>query len=88
MALTHSCHYSDDGLLNWPQMDTKLERISKANDQHSFVLRLWRGNSISSGWQASVEDARTGDRYGFSSLEELFAFLMQACGGEHVDSKD
>ncbi len=40
----------------------------------SFLLRLWKDNS---GWRASLQDPLTRRRFGFSSLEELFAFLME-----------
>ncbi len=70
-------------------MNDNAEGSSKGADYKSYLLRLWRNDSIvSSGWRASVEDARTGERFGFASLEELFAFLMQLAGGVHVDSKD
>jgi hypothetical protein len=43
----------------------------------SFILRLWsvdQGNT--SDWRASLEILGTGERLGFASLEELFAFLI------------
>ncbi len=48
-----------------------------ANYKYSFILRLWRvEGSGMSNWQASVEIPDTGERIGFASLEQLFAFLM------------
>jgi hypothetical protein len=45
---------------------------------HSFLLRLWRsGPAASPRWRASLEDTRTGERRGFASLAEAFAFLEQ-----------
>ena len=47
------------------------------NNKCSFVLRLWRvEQSDMLDWQASVEILKTGKRIGFSSLEQLFAFLI------------
>ena len=44
----------------------------------SYLLRLWQSDgSGASGWRASLEDPRTGERVGFANLEQLFAFLMQ-----------
>ncbi len=43
----------------------------------TFLLHLWRnGSAQQSGWQASLQDPLTGRRYGFATLEELFAFLL------------
>ncbi|MCP4540939.1 MAG: hypothetical protein GY832_27710 [Chloroflexi bacterium] len=43
----------------------------------SYLLRLWQtsdgGEQI---WRASVQSVGTGERYGFSSLEDLFDFLQ------------
>lgn len=51
----------------------------------SYLLRLWRGDqSATSGWRASLEDPRTGQRIGFANLEQLFAYLME---GTAVDLK-
>jgi hypothetical protein len=44
-----------------------------------YVMRLWRDKTpseeTSSGWRFSIENPSTGQRRGFSSLEELVAFL-------------
>lgn len=43
----------------------------------SFILRLWQADpSKTTHWRASVEIPETGQRIGFASLEQLFAFLM------------
>jgi hypothetical protein len=41
---------------------------------HAFLLRLWP--ELPDGWRATLEDARTGQRLGFASLEQLFAHLL------------
>ena len=42
----------------------------------AYVLRLWPARSGGqTTWRAMLEDVRTGERRGFGSLEELFAFL-------------
>ncbi|MBI5878292.1 MAG: hypothetical protein HZB53_11635 [Chloroflexi bacterium] len=43
----------------------------------SYLLRLWRAETLGQGWRASLEDPRTGERIGFASLEQLFAYLME-----------
>jgi hypothetical protein len=44
----------------------------------SYILRLWcAGEPQTAGWHASLEDPSTKERFGFSSLEQLFAFLME-----------
>jgi hypothetical protein len=44
----------------------------------AYLLCLWR---VSDGgvtaWRASLENARTGQRKGFTSLDDLFRFLRQ-----------
>ena len=44
-----------------------------------YVMRLWRDKTpseeIPSGWRFSIENPSTGQRRGFSNLEELVAFL-------------
>ncbi len=47
----------------------------------SYLLRLWQ---IKSGgelvWRASLESPHTGERKGFASLDDLFAFLRRQIG--------
>jgi hypothetical protein len=42
----------------------------------AYLLRLWQveegGNTV---WRASLESPQTGERRGFASLADLFAFL-------------
>lgn len=44
---------------------------------HSYLLRLWlaqeQGQTV---WRASLENPRTRELLGFTSLERLFAFLQ------------
>jgi len=45
---------------------------------HSYILRLWRTDEPQAAeWHASLEDPSTKERFGFSSLEQLFVFLME-----------
>jgi hypothetical protein len=44
----------------------------------SYILRLWcAGEPQAAEWHASLENPSTKERFGFSSLEQLFAFLME-----------
>jgi hypothetical protein len=43
----------------------------------SYILHLWSADQTrAASWRASLEDPHTGERFGFASLEQLFAFLM------------
>jgi hypothetical protein len=45
--------------------------------RRSYLLRLWRTDDPGgSNWQASLETPGNGERIGFASLEELFAYLL------------
>jgi len=44
----------------------------------SYILRLWCADEPQAAeWHASLEDPSTRERFGFSGLEQLFAFLME-----------
>jgi len=44
----------------------------------SYLVRLWRGRSGGDlVWRASLESPRTGERRGFASPVDLFAFMEQ-----------
>ena len=46
----------------------------------SYILRLWRVDGPQTPeWYASLEDPSTKERFGFSSLEQLFSFLKVRC---------
>ena len=40
----------------------------------SYLLRLWGADQ--DAWRASLESPMTGERHGFASLKDLFAFLQ------------
>jgi hypothetical protein len=57
----------------------KVGRMSGQGRRYlSYLLRLWQtrqeGRLV---WRASLESAHTGERRGFASLAELYAFLEQ-----------
>jgi hypothetical protein len=43
-------------------------------EYQSFLLRLWQ-ETPHAPWRASLQNAATGERQGFSDLESLFTFL-------------
>jgi hypothetical protein len=50
-------------------------------DYVAYLLRLWRVRSDGkTAWRASLESAHTGERQGFTSLDDLFRFLRQQTG--------
>jgi len=55
----------------------KFKKDLKCSRRCSYLLRLWcTDNPGSSDWHASLEIPGNGERIGFASLEELFAYLM------------
>jgi hypothetical protein len=42
---------------------------------HAYLLRLWHTRP-DGRWRASLEDAQTGERIGFGSLDEVYAYLV------------
>jgi hypothetical protein len=43
---------------------------------HAIWLRLWR-DGADGAWHASLQDAESGERLGFATLEHLFAYLLR-----------
>ena len=42
----------------------------------SYLLRLWQVREADGlAWRASLEEVKTGEQRGFTSLDELFAYL-------------
>jgi hypothetical protein len=50
------------------------EEVKVAGEQR-YVLRMWPAGET---WQASLQEVKSGQRIGFSNLEGLFTFLMDA----------
>jgi hypothetical protein len=51
--------------------------MTRPSNKYSMILRIWCADqSDSTCWRASLEDPETGKRLGFSSLEQLFVFLL------------
>jgi hypothetical protein len=51
-------------------------------DYLSYLLRLWRVGKEQAVWRASLESPHSGERIGFASLDELFAFLREQTDDE------
>jgi len=48
----------------------------------AYLVRLWQvQNQGVFVWRASLEDAHTGERHGFSDVKSLFAFLAEQTAG-------
>ena len=46
----------------------------------SYLLRLWRVTSDpQTGWRASLQDAQTGKRTGFATLDDLIRYVLEQC---------
>ena len=66
-------------------------RAEPVPDYRTYVLRLWRMRGAgAAGWRASLASPDTGQRHGFSSLDDLLVFLRQETGGrsERDDERD
>jgi hypothetical protein len=48
----------------------------------SYLLRVWRAGSADAPiWRLLIEDVQTHERHGFSTPEQLVAFLQSRFGG-------
>jgi hypothetical protein len=55
--------------------------MTAEKDYEAYLLRLWQVRSEGkAAWRASVENAHTGERKGFTNLGDLFDFLRQQTG--------
>ena len=55
--------------------------MTAERDYEAYLLRLWRVYSQGkAAWRASVENAHTAERKGFTNLDDLFDFLRQQTG--------
>jgi hypothetical protein len=56
----------------------------------AYLLRLWQMSEEGQvGWRASLENAHTGKRQGFSSLDDMFAYVMRQTGSKcDADDQD
>jgi hypothetical protein len=69
----------------------------KQSNYFSYLLRLWREDAVpqcpdrKTIWLASLESSLTGERQGFASLDDLFAFLRRetgtVCNDENHEAK-
>jgi hypothetical protein len=51
--------------------------MTRSTNKYSMILRIWcTDQSDSTCWRVSLEDPETGKRIGFSSLEQLFVYLL------------
>lgn len=52
-------------------------------DYISYLLRLWRVHNDGPGkWRVELRSAKTGQRMGFASLDELLVHLREQTGGD------
>jgi hypothetical protein len=66
-----------------------LEMTTKPAQYRAYLLRLWNANrSGPPAWRASLEDTRTGERWGFANLERLYTFLGEQIGRDSSAEDD
>lgn len=52
----------------------------EADAYQTYLLRLWRARCKGRWqWRASIESPHSGERQGFASLEEFYAYLSEQC---------
>jgi hypothetical protein len=51
--------------------------VTESQHYLAYMLRLWQTGEDKMAWRASLEDAHTGARQGFASLDALCAFLEE-----------
>ena len=62
-------------------MDTRSSDSQEQREYFSYLLRLWReSDGERPVWRACLKSARTGEKVGFGSLEELYQFLLRQVG--------
>lgn len=54
--------------------------VSERQRYLAYMLRLWQVDEDARVWRASLENAHTGARQGFASLNALFVFLEDETG--------
>jgi hypothetical protein len=90
--LTMPCRCADGGSLNCIQMKTmQSDQELKPVYKRSYLLRLWREDHVkTANWRVTLEDLHTRERFGFASLEQMFAFLMDLseCNGDKKPGED
>ena len=67
------------------------EKLVKRQRRYlSYLLRLWQsGQGKEAVWRASLESPLSGERLGFATLKDLFAFLeTQAKSARDQDDKE
>jgi hypothetical protein len=86
--LTFSTRFPSAHLVSWMHQPGGTHDMSREQRLYiSYLLRLWQtqceGELI---WRASLESPHTGERRGFSNLEELVRFLEELLS--HVEQLD
>lgn len=68
-------------------MGSRLQELGEQPGYQSYLLRLWQVDSVRVGdgldsrvWRGSLESSLTGERLGFTSLDELFEYLLFQTG--------
>jgi hypothetical protein len=79
----------------WRQLEVADEEARRPREYQSYLLRLWQESAgeppvvelVDSDeprapplWRASLESPGTGERHGFASLEDLYAYLDKKTG--------
>jgi hypothetical protein len=54
--------------------------VTRQQPYLAYMLRLWQVGEDKKAWRASLENAHTGARQGFASLDALLAFLEDQTG--------
>jgi hypothetical protein len=61
--------------------------VSEAGAYYSFLLRMWQVPAYEDfTWRILLENIHTGEKSGFSNLEELLVFLGELPNSTNVNS--
>lgn len=58
-------------------MDRPLTDTGEPSIYRSYLLRMWQEAQTGDAWRASLQSAATGERQGFTSLDDLFDFIRR-----------
>ncbi|RLD01123.1 MAG: hypothetical protein DRI46_05140 [Chloroflexi bacterium] len=50
---------------------------TKKEISYSYLLRIWVEPNEDDTWRFSLEDTRTGKRHGFTTLENICAYILK-----------
>jgi hypothetical protein len=76
----------------WPKAGLLVNNYDRPSTHRSYLLTVWEERSTESdtpsAWRFRLEEARTGQRRGFASLEALIVFLQAELFDDRTELSD